>query len=99
LSTFAIDPAALRVALAPPVPDFDPATQMFCDRATFADIRDILHNALARIENLEADRNRWQIDCARAEAELREERQLHTTTGQGSDARIEITVMLAGRHG
>ena len=30
--------------------------------------------------NLEADRNRWQTDCAHAEAELRIERQHHTDT-------------------
>jgi hypothetical protein len=29
---------------------------------------------------LETDRNRWQTDCARAEAELRIERQHHTNT-------------------
>ncbi|MEA2728915.1 MAG: hypothetical protein QOF70_3390, partial [Acetobacteraceae bacterium] len=46
----------------------------------FEKMRDDLHNALLRIKTLEEDRNRWQTDCARAEAELRLERQLHTNT-------------------
>ncbi len=79
VDTLAVDPAAPRVALAP-VPDFDPATEMICNRATFADMRDRLHNALVHIENLERDRKRWQTDCAHAEAELRIERQHHTNT-------------------
>jgi hypothetical protein len=71
-----VPPGATPASLA----DFDPATQMICDRATFVDTRDRLHNALAHIEYLEGDRNRWQTDCARAEAELRVERQHHTNT-------------------
>jgi hypothetical protein len=78
VDALAVDPVAPHVTAS--IPDFDPATQMVCDRATFVDMRDRLHNALANIENLERDRNRWQTDCARAEAELREERQLHTNT-------------------
>ncbi len=62
------------------IPDYDPAIDGIYERAMFEKIRDDLHNALSRIEVLEADRNRWQTDCARAEAELRIERQHHTNT-------------------
>jgi hypothetical protein len=75
----AIDPVAPRVALAS-VPDFDPARDGIYERAIFEKMRDDLHNALLRVGILEEDRNRWQTDCARAEAELRIERQLHTNT-------------------
>ena len=43
-------------------------------------MRDDLHNALIDIQILKEDRTRWQNDCARAEAELRLERQQHTNT-------------------
>ena len=62
------------------IPDYDPAIDGIYERAMFEKMRDDLHNALSRIEVLEADRNRWQTDCARAEAELRIERQHHTNT-------------------
>jgi hypothetical protein len=45
----AVDPASARVSLAS-ASDFDPATQMICDRAAFADMRDRLHNALLKLE-------------------------------------------------
>jgi hypothetical protein len=78
VDTIAVDPATSRVTAS--LAGFDPATQIICDRATFVDMRDKLHNALAHIEYLETDRNRWQTDCARAEAELRVEHQHHTNT-------------------
>jgi hypothetical protein len=62
------------------IPDYDLATDGIYDRAMFEKMRDDLYNALVRIENLETDRTRWQTDCARAEAELRVERQHHTNT-------------------
>jgi hypothetical protein len=62
------------------IPDYDPAIDGIYERAMFEKMRDDLHNALSRIEVLETDRNRWQTDCARAEAELRSERQHHTNT-------------------
>jgi hypothetical protein len=62
------------------IPDYDPATDGIYDRGMVAKWRDDLHNALVRIELLEEDRARWQADCARAEAELRLERQHHTNT-------------------
>jgi hypothetical protein len=68
-----------RVAVASD-PDFDPARDGVDERAMIEKMRDDLHNALLRIELLEDDRNRWQTDCARAEAELRVERQHHTNT-------------------
>jgi hypothetical protein len=75
----AIDSIEPRVALAF-VPDFDPARDGVYERTMFEKMRDDLHNALLRIKTLEEDRNRWQTDCARAEAESRLERQLHTNT-------------------
>ena len=75
----AIGSAAPSVALAS-VPDFDPARDGIYDRAMFAKMRDDLHNALIHIQVLDRDRTRWQNDCARAEAELRLERQHHTNT-------------------
>jgi hypothetical protein len=68
-----IDPSA-----APVTPDFNPATDMMTDRAGFEDMRERLRHALSKIALLEEDRDRWQADCARAEAELRLERQHHT---------------------
>ena len=62
------------------VPDLDPARDGIYDRAMFEKMRDDLNNALIHIQVLDRDRIRWQNDCARAEAELRLERQLHTNT-------------------
>jgi len=74
-------PPSPRFSPAPAsIPDYDPATGVIYDRAMFEKMRDNLHNALVHIENLQRDRNRWQADCARAEAELRVERQHHTNT-------------------
>jgi hypothetical protein len=75
----AINPAAPRVAVASD-PDFDPARDGVYERVMIEKMRDDLHNALLRIRTLEEDRNRWQTDCAPAEAELRVERQHHTNT-------------------
>jgi hypothetical protein len=50
------------------------------ERAMLEKLRDDLNNALIRIQILGEDRTRWQNDCARAEAELRTERQHHTNT-------------------
>jgi hypothetical protein len=62
------------------IPAYDPAIDGIYERAMFEKMRDDLHNALSHIEVLETDRNRWQTDSARAEAELRIERQHHTNT-------------------
>jgi hypothetical protein len=75
----AIGSAAPSMALAS-VPDFDPTRDGIYDRAMFEKMRDDLHNALIDIQILKEDRTRWQNDCARAEAELRLERQHHTNT-------------------
>ena len=65
----------------PPVPAFDPATQIIVDRETFTETRERLGQALTRIELLTEDRDRWQADCAKAEAELRRvERELLNAT-------------------
>lgn len=42
--------------------------------------RDPLQRALDEAAYLRSDRDRWQADCAKAEAELRLERQLHLNT-------------------
>ena len=75
----AIDSAAPGVAVAS-FPDFDPARDGIYDRAIVEKMRDDLHHALIDIRILDEDRTRWQNDCARAEAELRIERQHHTNT-------------------
>jgi hypothetical protein len=58
----------------------DSAIDHINERALFEKLRDDLNNALIRIQILDEDRTRWQNDCARAEAELRIERQYHTNT-------------------
>lgn len=63
-----------------PVPAFNPATQIVLDRSAFDEMGGKLREALVRIELLEEDRARWRTDCARAEAELRLERQHHLNT-------------------
>jgi hypothetical protein len=72
--------AAASTPTVPISPDYDPAIDGIYERTMFEKMRDDLHNALLRIETLAEDRNRWQTDCARAEAELRVERQHHTNT-------------------
>jgi hypothetical protein len=67
----AADPVPTRATPAS-VPDFDPATQPICDRATFADMRDRLHNALLELELREQDVQRLEqrnaLSRRRAEA-------------------------------
>ncbi len=75
-----VDAAAMTGPPPSAIPDYDPATDGIFDRSMITKMRDDLHNALARIENLQQDRDRWRADCARAETELRVERQLHTNT-------------------
>ena len=55
----AVDPVPPRATLAS-VPDFDPATQPICDRVTFVDMRDQLHNALLKLELREQDVQRLE---------------------------------------
>jgi hypothetical protein len=75
-----VDAAASTSPTVPISPDYDPAIDGVYERTMFEKMRDDLHNALLRIEILAEDRNRWQTDCARAEAEPRVERQHHTNT-------------------
>jgi hypothetical protein len=51
-------PRAATRAAGLAAPDFDPATQLICDRVTFADMRDRLHNALLKLELREQDAQR-----------------------------------------
>ena len=62
------------------IPDYDPATDGIYDRSMFAKMRDDLHNALWKIKILEEDRDRWRSDCAKAEAELKQEELRHRNT-------------------
>jgi hypothetical protein len=75
----AVDPAPARVSLAS-APDFDPATQMVCDRAAFADMRDRLHNALLKLELREQDVRRLEQRNAYLEGELKLQTQHHTNS-------------------
>jgi hypothetical protein len=77
VDTLTVDPAAPRVTPAAGQ-DFDPATQMICDRATFADLRDKLHNALLKLELREEDVQRLEERNAYLESELKLQEQHHT---------------------
>jgi hypothetical protein len=71
------NPASASVAL-PSIPDFDPTTQMICDRELFEGFRDGLHNALLKVERREQDVERLTKRNAYLEAELKREEQHHT---------------------
>ena len=55
---------------------FDPETQIIVDRKEY----EALSKARSRLKLVEEDRNRWQADCAKAEAELKREEQRHLNT-------------------
>jgi hypothetical protein len=76
----AVDPVPPRATLAS-VPDFDPATQLICDRVTFVDMRDQLHNALLKLELREQDVQRLEQRNAYLEGEeLKLQAQHHTNS-------------------
>jgi hypothetical protein len=75
----AVDPVPPRATLAS-VPDFDPATQPICDRVTFVDMRDQLHNALLKLELREQDVQRLEQRNAYLEGELKLQAQHHTNS-------------------
>jgi hypothetical protein len=64
----------------PRPPDFDPATQLICERVTFADMRDRLHNALLKLEHREQDVQRLEQRNAYLEGELTLQAQHHTNS-------------------
>jgi hypothetical protein len=72
-----VDPAALSATPAP-APEFDPAVQMICDRAAFADMRDRLNNALLKLELREQDVKRLEQRNAYLESELKLQERNHT---------------------
>ena len=75
----AIPATPASASVAPPlIPDFDPATQMICDRALFEGISERLHNALLKIERQEQDVERLTTRNAYLEGELKREEQHHT---------------------
>jgi hypothetical protein len=71
------NPASACVPL-PAIPDFDPTTQMICDRELFEGFRDGLHNALLKIERREQDVERLTKRNAYLEAELKRKERHHT---------------------
>jgi len=79
-----IDLDALRLALASParasISDFDPATQLVCDREMFEDMRERLRNALLKLELREQDIARLETRNAYLEGELKLQEQHHTNT-------------------
>jgi hypothetical protein len=79
-----VDAVRAGPAVARPTPAaidrFDPATQLICDRATFADLRDRLHNALLKLELREQDVQRLEPRNAYLEGELRLQAQHHTNS-------------------
>jgi hypothetical protein len=62
------------------IPDFDPATQLVCDREMFEDTRKRLHNALLKLELREQDVARLETRNAHLEGELKLQGQHHTNT-------------------
>jgi hypothetical protein len=72
--------SALPHATAVSIPEFDPATQLICDRATFGDMRDRLHNALLKLELREQDVQRLEQRNADLEGELKLQVQHHTNS-------------------
>lgn len=77
-----VDAALLDQASPAPstIPDYDPATDGIYDRAMFNKMYDDLHKAVLSIQRLEKDRDRWRNDCAKAEAELKQEELRHRIT-------------------
>jgi hypothetical protein len=77
-----VDAAAADSALphvtAASIPEFDPTTQLICDRVVFEDMRDRLHNALLKLELREQDEQRLEQRNAYLEGELKLEAQHHT---------------------
>jgi hypothetical protein len=71
-----VDAASARPVLTS-IPGFDPAPQLICDRKTFKDMRDNLHNALVKLEVRDQDVARLETRNAYLEHELkRTERRL-----------------------
>src|SRR5271163_1070665 len=60
------------------IPGFDPATQLICDRETFKDMRDNLHNALVKLEVRDQDVARLETRNAYLEGELKRQERHNT---------------------
>jgi hypothetical protein len=65
-----VDAASATPALAS-IPGFNPATQVICDRKTFKDTRNNLHNALVKLEVRDQDVARLEARNAHLERELK----------------------------
>jgi hypothetical protein len=79
-----VDAALGNAATASPalasIPDFDPATQLVCDRETFVGMRDQLHNALVKLEVRQQEVARLETRNAYLEGELKLQERHHTNT-------------------
>jgi hypothetical protein len=79
-----VDTAHASPPLASPklaaIPDFDPATQLVCDREMFEDMRERLRNALLKMELREQDVARLETRNAYLEGELKLQERHHTNT-------------------
>ncbi|MBS0641539.1 MAG: hypothetical protein JSS43_16860 [Proteobacteria bacterium] len=77
-----IDAATLAAAQAglPTLPDFDPKTQLICERAVFAELRSNLENALHKLSLREEEVARLRQRNAQLEADYAEERRFHDIT-------------------
>ena len=65
-----VDAASASPALAS-IPDFDPATQLVCDRRAFEGTRERLHNGLLEMERRRDDVARLETRNAYLEGELK----------------------------
>ena len=59
---------------------FNPATQLICDRKTFKDMRNNLHNALVKLEVRDQDVARLEARNAHLEGELKLQERHNTNT-------------------
>ena len=64
----------------PSIPDFDPATQLVCDREMFEGMRDQLHNALMKLEVRQREVARLETRNAYLEGELKLQERHYTNT-------------------
>jgi hypothetical protein len=74
-----VDTQLVSPALAS-IPDFDPTTQLVCDREMFEDMREKLRNALLKLELREQAVTRLTTRNAYLEGELKLQEQHHTNT-------------------
>jgi hypothetical protein len=74
-----VDTLLVSPALAS-IPDFDPATQLVCDREMFEDMREKLHNASLKLKLREQEVTRLTTRNTYLEGELKLQERHHTNT-------------------